>query len=587
MATSKAQLDAAKARVAAATKAYQNTPSYAANYAQVKQENDSAINALNKLQEPSSSKKKSPSKDGKPGPGSVKLSGFTLPGSEQTATLQATAALKNAQEQAKQAQNILDTAPVGSDLFKKAQADLEALTKSYPDLQSKATAVTTTEAQTQAKKEADQANANLADLKARAAAGSENAKAKLADAQKAADAANKKAGITSQTSTTGTTTTTPASAAADAKQAAADAASVSKGLQATGGTTKTTTGQTKGTATTGGKKTTTPTAAEQAASTNYAGTDTAAGLAKYGIQAALIDSDPSLKKLFTDAMANGWDVNRFKAEFLNTSWAKNNSATWQNAETARFSAPGDYANSYNRMREYIARVAAQNGETLTPDQIGPELKQNADGSWPTVTRTGSLAEWALDQSWGKGIDAEAIAQHIAQTGKINTSLPGGQAANYMSQLKSLANDYGLNGLNTSGGTNYFTDAAQSILLGKSTIDTWKQDIINQAKQNYKAYAPQLDAGITLRSLANPYINSLSNLLELPSDSIDLSASTGYGKMISDALRGTDPNNPNPMTLNQFETQVKQDPRWATTNNARDQIMGGVGGLLKMFGKIGA
>jgi hypothetical protein len=239
------------------------------------------------------------------------------------------------------------------------------------------------------------------------------------------------------------------------------------------------------------------------------------------------------------------------------------------------------------MREYIARVAAQNGETLTPDQIGPELKPNADGTYPPITRTGGLAEWALDQSWGKGIDAEAIAQHIAQTGKINLSLPGGQAANYMSQLKGLANDYGLNGLNTNGGSNYFSDAAQSILLGKSTIDTWKQDIINQAKQNYKAYAPQLDAGISLRSLANPYINSLSNLLEVPSDSIDLSASSGYGKMVSDALRGTDPNNPNPMTLNQFETQVKQDPRWGFTNNARDSVMGGVGSLLKMFGKVGA
>jgi hypothetical protein len=314
---------------------------------------------------------------------------------------------------------------------------------------------------------------------------------------------------------------------------------------------------------------------------------TADFMAQYGIQAALIDSDPSLKKLFQDAMAGGWDVNRFKAEFLNTAWAKNHSATWQNAETARVSSPGDYANSYNRMREYIARVAAQTGETLTPEQIGLELKPNADGSYPPITRNGGLAEWALDQSWGKGIDAEAIAQHIAQVGKINTSLPGGQAANYMLQLKSFANDYGLNGLNTNGGNNYFTDAAQSILLGKSTIDTWRQDIINQAKWNYKAYAPQLDAGITLRSLANPYINSLSNLLEIPSDSIDLSASTGYGKMVSDALRGTDSNNPNPMTLSQFETQVKQDPRWGYTNNARDSVMGGVGNLLRMLGKVGA
>ena len=44
-----AQLEAAKKRAAAATKAYQNTPSYAENYAQIKQENDSAINALDKI----------------------------------------------------------------------------------------------------------------------------------------------------------------------------------------------------------------------------------------------------------------------------------------------------------------------------------------------------------------------------------------------------------------------------------------------------------------------------------------------------------------------------------------------------------
>jgi len=313
-------------------------------------------------------------------------------------------------------------------------------------------------------------------------------------------------------------------------------------------------------------------------------------LDKYGVQAALIDSDPSLQKLFKDAMNGTWDAKKFQAEFLNTSWAKNHSSTWQNSQTAMTSAPGDYAQSYNKMREYLARTATEMGETLTPDQIGPEIKPNADGSYPPLKNNGSLAEWALQQSWGKGIDPEAIKQHIAQVGKINLSLPGGMAANYSAQLKSLANDYGLNSYNTptkDGVGNYFSDAAQSILLGKSTIDTWRQDIIKTAKDNYKPYAAQLDAGITLRSLASPYINTLANLLEVPTESIDLSNATGYGKMVSNALMGSDPSNPAPMTLNQFETQIKQDPRWASTNNARDTVMGGVGGLLKMLGKVGA
>jgi len=476
--------------------------------------------------------------------------------------------LEEAKNKAGILQNILDTADTNSTMFKDAVKELKQLEQDFPTIETKATQATTSAAATQAEKNVAAAKKKLEDLQTRAAAGDTIAKAAIPAAQNAIAAAQNKA------TAAGVKPTGPSGASAAGPTATTKATAPS-------GPTKPAVAGTKTTST--ATKTTTPTG-----STGGTGPKTQADfMAQYGIQAALIDSDPSLKKLFADAMAGGWDVNRFKAEFLNTSWAKNNSATWQNAETARVSSPGDYANSYNRMREYIARVAAQSGETLTPDQIGPELKQNADGSWPTLTRTGSLAEWALDQSWGKGIDAAAIAQHIAQTGKINVALPGGAAGNYMSQLKSIANDYGLNGLNTSGGSNYFTDAAQSILLGKSTIDTWKQDIINQAKQNYKAYAPQLDAGITLRSLANPYINSLANLLEVPSDSVDLSASTGYGKMVSDALRGTDPNNPNPMTLNQFETKVKQDPRWGYTNNARDSVMGGVDSLLKMFGKIGA
>lgn len=95
----------------------------------------------------------------------------------------------------------------------------------------------------------------------------------------------------------------------------------------------------------------------------------------------------------------------------------------------------------------------------------------------------------------------------------------------------------------------------------------------------------LDAGITLRSVAAPYINSVANLMEVSSDTIDLSATSGYGKMVSDALRGTDPANPQAISLAEFERQIKSNPNWGFTNNARDSVMSGVGGLLKMFGKV--
>ena len=307
--------------------------------------------------------------------------------------------------------------------------------------------------------------------------------------------------------------------------------------------------------------------------------------AKYGVQAALINSDPSLKALFDQARKENWDANRFKAEFLNTDWSKTHAESWQAAERARLSGPGTYADSYNRMRTLIAQTAVSLGLTITPDQLGAEISSADITAGKTHDRTGNLVEWALDQSWGKGLDTTALKTHIAELGKINSALPGGAAYDYVSQLKTYAYNNGLSNLTLAGGNDYYSQAAQSILLGKSDLNTWKADILKTTKQNYSAFSAQLDAGIELRSIAAPYINTLANLLEIAPDQINLGDTTGYGKMVTDALRGSDPANPVPITLYDFEKKVKADPKWGYTNNARDTVLGGVGGLLKTLGKV--
>jgi len=307
-------------------------------------------------------------------------------------------------------------------------------------------------------------------------------------------------------------------------------------------------------------------------------------MAQYGVQAALINSDPELKKLFDEASKNSWTADKFASQFLNTNWSKTHAQTWQAAETARLSAPATYAQSYNNMRNAIARLTGTMGETLTPDQLGKEV---TDFSKPVDRNPNDIVQWALDQSWGKGADTAAIKQHIAELGKINLAMPGGETANTMMTLKQFAGDMGMGNLALKGGTDYFSKAAESMLLGKSTIDTWKNDILSQAKTRYSAFAPAFDSGQTLRTVSAPYLNSIANLLEVPVDQIDLSSSTGYGKMVTDALTGTDPANPKPTALYDFQKAIKNLPEWGYTNNARDSVMPGVHGLLQLFGKVGA
>ena len=322
-------------------------------------------------------------------------------------------------------------------------------------------------------------------------------------------------------------------------------------------------------------------------------------LAKYGTTLAFINSDPSLTKLFNDASKPGanWSADRFTLELGNTAWAKRLSNSAQAEELMRLKTPSTYATSYNNMREHIASLAVSMGESLTAADIGPEIKPTGPNGTFTATdvaRTeGTVTQWALDHSNDPSFaNGEALQKFIATKGAINLSLPGGQAAKDNMDLKAYAGQMGMGAyaLPPSGdpskmGSDYFSSAAQSILLGKSTIDTWKSDLLQKAKSTYQAFAPSLDAGQTVQSLAAPYINTLANLLEIPTGQIDLSSTTGYGKMVHDAMIGSDPANQKPMALYDFEKLVKSQPGWGSTNNARDTIMGGVGSLLKSLGKV--
>jgi len=322
-------------------------------------------------------------------------------------------------------------------------------------------------------------------------------------------------------------------------------------------------------------------------------------LAKYGTTLAFINSDPSLTKLFNDASKPGanWSAARFALELGNTAWANRLDASAQQEELTRLKTPSTYATSYNNMREHIASLAVSMGESLTAADIGPEIKPTGPNGTFTATdvaRTeGTVTQWALDHSNDPSFaNGEALQKFIATKGAINLSLPGGQAAKDNMDLKAYAGQMGMGAyaLPPSGdpskmGSDYFSGAAQSILLGKSTIDTWKSDLLQKAKSTYQAFAPSLDAGQTVQSLAAPYINTLANLLEIPTGQIDLSSTTGYGKMVHDAMIGSDPANQKPMALYDFEKLVKSQPGWGSTNNARDTIMGGVGSLLKSFGKV--
>lgn len=167
------------------------------------------------------------------------------------------------------------------------------------------------------------------------------------------------------------------------------------------------------------------------------------------------------------------------------------------------------------------------------------------------------------------LDAKALQ---AFNGKL-----GGSTLELVQSVKEYGASFGI----------YLTDTqidqfSKDIFAGKTTIYDIKGKIRNDAASAYPAYASQLKNGTTLDSLASAYKSSMANLLEIDPDSIDYT-----NPILRGALQYTNPTGGAalqgsgqgagrgegqiPMPLWQFEKQVKSDPRWQYTNNARDSI----------------
>lgn len=314
---------------------------------------------------------------------------------------------------------------------------------------------------------------------------------------------------------------------------------------------------------------------------------------------AIIQSDPSLQKIFADGLQKGWSADKFQIAYENSPYYINHQSSYLDSEGARLgSGKGKWVETYNNALHDAQQLAIAQGLNIdpanfgiTPDNPTGKLKivngqiVGQDNNQPFVydPKNPNLVGYVLNHYYNTGVgpNATAITNYFATKNQIDPQHMSGVFGQNVDQLKSWANDLGMNNLLLKGNSNYFTDAANSIASGKQNLEYFHQDLMNQAAQAYPVYGNQIKAGLSLRSIAAPYINTLSGLLETTPDQLDLSAPTGDGAMIRKALQGNGIDTPTSLT--DFATQVRQDPRWAKTLNAQNDVEATAHKILTDFG----
>lgn len=157
------------------------------------------------------------------------------------------------------------------------------------------------------------------------------------------------------------------------------------------------------------------------------------------------------------------------------------------------------------------------------------------------------------------------------------AIPEGPSGKYFVALKNLAAD---NGLMLSDGA--ATSYANKIVAGQVDENTVFNTLRESAANAFPSLADKIKAGIDVKTLADPYIQSMSNILEVPDTAIDL-----FDPKIRNAMAFTLPDGKvGTKSIYDFEKELRQDPRWQYTNKAREQAASVATTVLRDFGFMG-
>ena len=283
--------------------------------------------------------------------------------------------------------------------------------------------------------------------------------------------------------------------------------------------------------------------------------DVADTAASFGYSVAFFNSDPELKALLNKAVSGNWTPQQFVAKLQATKWFKTHGEAARQTIALRTSDPATYKQRLTAASTQVGQVATRLGAVL-----------------PYGVNT-QISKMALELGWSEDQIRNALSKYVTAN---KDGLYSGNAAQAQLQIRELASDYGYS-LSTAQSGNW----VKGMVMGSVTIEQVKQQIMQDAMSRFPALKDRLAAGETLEQIAAPYKDSYSKILEVNPETIAL-----RDPLLQRALSTKDKKGkPAVATVWQFEEDLRKDPRWLQTNNARDQLVGNTRKVLSDMGLV--
>ena len=283
--------------------------------------------------------------------------------------------------------------------------------------------------------------------------------------------------------------------------------------------------------------------------------------ARFGLSAATVKANKEIANLVKKAVKEGWDGTLFTAKLKNTKWWRTTSDAQRKYFLLRTSDPATYKQKYNQYAFSLNQLAVQVG-----------MKTQMVNGKPTGLLNKAIA-YKMRDGW---TDARIKAYFGSQVTLIDKNGGmRGEAGEIYDQIFEAA--YG-NGMIWS--PSWFQAEVRRIVSGKASLETTLAVIRREAAAKYSAFANQIRAGQSALDLAQPYVQAVAQLLEIPVTDVDLNNKYVNKAMTAKAAAGK-PGTQYPLW--QFENDVRSDPLWKKTNNARESMFSVAHQVARDFG----
>lgn len=305
--------------------------------------------------------------------------------------------------------------------------------------------------------------------------------------------------------------------------------------------------------------------AQTAAQKKKAATAAANLKASYGFVSMLASAVPEIGRLMKQAVKEKWTSERFQMAVANTKWWKKTPAATRQWVTQKVSDPASAAAALASGGSSVMHIAGGLG-------LGAVSQQRAQQIW----LYGQLHGY--DEASMRGLIFRNISSGVSDaeaSGEFGSLLnqAGEMAANYGYAPKDLAAQ--VRAAASSGLT--YGDTGQDALAGFET------KLKNYAKAKYGAFADRIDAGETVRDIAQPYIDTYAQVLEVNPQDVGISDNLVQKWLQGKAEAGKPPA---AVPVWQAEQDLRKDPRWGYTNNAKQSAAEVATTIGKAFGMVG-